>query len=89
MLAKGECAMNGTPTLFLAVGTMVAVLFFIVYASQRHDLNGIKDRTVGHGQHGTARWATKQEVKGMIKTGTTSKDTISMDMTGKADLFFA
>lgn len=55
--------MNGTPTLFLAVGTMVAVLFFIVYASQRHDLNGIKDRTVGHGQHGTARWATKQEVK--------------------------
>lgn len=55
--------MNGTPTLFLAVGTMVAVLFFIVYASQRHDLSGIKDRTVGNGQHGTARWATKQEVK--------------------------
>ena len=33
------------------------------YAAQKHDLNGIKDKTVGNGQHGTARWATRQEVK--------------------------
>lgn len=55
--------MNGIPTLFLVTGGMTALLFFVVYASQRHDLNGIKDRTVGHGQHGTARWATAQEIK--------------------------
>ncbi len=55
--------MNGIPTLFLVTGGMIALLFFVVYASQRHDLNSIRDRTVGHGQHGTARWATAQEVK--------------------------
>ena len=55
--------MNGIPTLFLVTGGMIALLFFVVYASQRHDLNSIQDRTVGHGQHGTARWATMQEIK--------------------------
>ena len=35
----------------------------MTYAAQKHDLNGIKDKTVGNGQHGTARWATRQEVK--------------------------
>ena len=33
------------------------------YAAQKHDLNGIKDKTVGNGQHGTARWATRQEIQ--------------------------
>ncbi len=55
--------MNGIPTLFLVTGGMIALLFFVVYASQRHDLNNIRDRTVGQGQHGTARWATMQDVK--------------------------
>ncbi len=52
--------MNGIPTLFLVTGGMFALLFFVVYASQRHNLNSTQDRTVGHGQHGTARWATVQ-----------------------------
>lgn len=55
--------MNGIPTLFLVTGGMIALLFSVVYASQRHDLNSIRDRTVGHGQHGTARWATQREIK--------------------------
>lgn len=55
--------MNGIPMLMLSVGSIIAVLFFVTYASQKHDLNGIKDKTVGNGQHGTARWATRQEVK--------------------------
>ena len=54
--------MNGIPMLILSVGSIIAVLFFVTYASQKHDLNGIKDKTVGNGQHGTARWATKQEI---------------------------
>lgn len=28
-----------------------------------YSLNGIKSKTVGDGQHGTARWATTQEIK--------------------------
>lgn len=28
-----------------------------------YTLNGIKSKTVGDGQHGTARWATKQEIR--------------------------
>jgi len=55
--------MNGVPTLFLVTGGMIALLFFVVCASQKHDLNGIRDRTAGHGQHGTSQCATAQEVK--------------------------
>ena len=55
--------MNGISMLILSVGGIIAVLFFVTYAAQKHDLNGIKDKTVGNGQHGTARWATWQEVK--------------------------
>lgn len=50
--------MNGISMLVLSVGGIIAVLFFVTYAAQKHDLNGIKDKTVGNGQHGTARWAT-------------------------------
>ena len=55
--------MNGVYLLILAAGAMAAVFFFITVAAQRHTLNSIKDKTVGNGQHGTARWATGQEVK--------------------------
>ena len=55
--------MNGIFMLILSVGGIIAVLFFFFFSAQRHDLNGIKDKTVGNGQHGTARWATRQEVK--------------------------
>lgn len=54
--------MNGIPMLLLSVGSIIAVLFFVTYASQKHNLNSIKDKTVGNGQHGTARWATRQEI---------------------------
>lgn len=55
--------MNGIPMLILSVGSILVVLFFVTYASQKHDLNGIKDKIVGNGQHGTARWATRQEIQ--------------------------
>lgn len=35
----------------------------ITILAGRASLNGIKSRTVGDGQHGTARWATDREVK--------------------------
>lgn len=40
--------------------TLAAVLFYAL--SKQGTLNSIKSRTVGDGQHGTARWATKQEI---------------------------
>lgn len=44
----------------------VAVVFAfggISVLSNNFTLNGIKSRTVGDGQHGTARWATKKEIQ--------------------------
>ena len=48
----------------IAVG-VVAVLFILLVSllSNNDSLNGIKSKTVGDGQHGTARWATTQEIK--------------------------
>lgn len=40
---------------------MVIVIAGLSLVSQHYTLN-IKSRTVGDGQHGTARWATKQEI---------------------------
>lgn len=40
--------------------TLLAVL---VYCSNNYSLNGIKKKTVGQGQYGTARFSTKDEVK--------------------------
>ena len=50
-----------TGTLILAAGLMFAVLAGIAALSNYHSLN-IKARTVGHGQHGTAQWATRGEI---------------------------
>lgn len=51
--------------LFLVAATaagisLAAVLFYAI--SRQGTLNSIKSRTVGDGQHGTARWATKLEI---------------------------
>lgn len=40
--------------------SLAAVLFYAI--SRQGTLNSIKSRTVGDGQHGTARWATKPEI---------------------------
>ena len=51
-----------TPLLWM-VGIMVAVFAVIAIFSDTANLNGIKSRQVGDGQHGTARWATKKEIE--------------------------
>lgn len=50
-------------TLIAAGLTMFGVIGFLSILAHYYTLNGIKSRTVGDGQHGTARWATKQEIK--------------------------
>ena len=42
---------------------MGGLFVFITLASHLYGLNSIKSKTVGHGQHGTARWASKREIK--------------------------
>ena len=45
---------------------MAGAAFLLIAALASHSggsLNGIKAKTVGDGQHGTARWATKKELK--------------------------
>jgi len=42
---------------------MLAVFGGIAFFSQNYTLDNIKSRTVGDGQHGTARWATKKEIQ--------------------------
>ena len=42
---------------------MVLVIGGLSAISHHYTLNGIKSRTVGDGQHGTARWATPKEIK--------------------------
>ena len=44
-------------------GVFLLLLFFLSEYTQRGSLNGIKAKTVGDGQHGTARWATDKEIK--------------------------
>ena len=51
-------------TPLIAVGVVI-VLFIVLLSvlTNNYSLNGIKSKTVGDGQHGTARWATDQEIR--------------------------
>ena len=42
---------------------MLVVIGGLCYAGNHYSLDNIKSRTVGDGQHGTARWATAQEIR--------------------------
>jgi len=56
--------MTGNITLLIVVGAMMfAVLGGVTLLAHIYSLNNIKSRTVGDGQHGTARWATKREIR--------------------------
>lgn len=49
--------------LFAAAGVMVAVIGGLALLGDHYTLNNIKSKTVGDGQHGTARWATNAEIR--------------------------
>lgn len=49
--------------LILLGGGLLAVLFVVSFLSQKYSLNNFKSKTVGDGQHGTARWATPKEIR--------------------------
>lgn len=54
---------NGLFILLALVFGFIIITAFISSFGKRYSLNSIKNRSVGHGQHGTARFATKAEIK--------------------------
>ena len=48
--------------LIISAAVMFGVIGFIILLANYYTLNGIKSKTVGDGQHGTARWATRHEI---------------------------
>lgn len=53
--------------LIIAATVMGIVFVLITVFSYIYSLNSIKSKTVGHGQHGTARFATKSEIRKTYK----------------------
>ena len=54
---------NAQMTGIIVMLIIFIALMILAYCSNNYSLNGIKRKTVGQGQHGTARFATKTEVK--------------------------
>lgn len=60
--------MNNPVYILIAAGAiMFVVIGGLSMLAYYYTLNGIKSRTVGDGQHGTARFAAKQEIKGTYR----------------------
>lgn len=56
--------LNASIWILIAAGaTMFLVIGGLSMMSHHYTLGNIKSRTVGDGQHGTARWATDKEIK--------------------------
>ena len=52
----------------LIPAVLISVVFLLIGAfSYMYSIRGIKNKTVGDGQHGTARWATQKEIQDTYK----------------------
>ena len=54
--------------LILLGGGLLAFLLVVYFLSKNYSLNNFKSKTVGDGQHGTARWATPREISKTYRT---------------------
>lgn len=59
--------MNSPYIVIAIAGAFLLLLAIVTTVSGNYNLNGIKSKTVGDGQHGTARWATKKEIADSYK----------------------
>ena len=59
--------MSNVVILILVGAAMFAVLGGVTLLTHIYNLNNIKSKTVGDGQHGTARWATRKEIRQTYK----------------------
>ena len=58
---------NVWPLILLGSG-LLAFLLVVSFLSKNYSLNNFKSKTVGDGQHGTARWATPREISKTYRT---------------------
>lgn len=54
---------NSVTTLILIVAAMFGLIGFLTVWTNIYSINSIKNKKVGHGQHGNARFATEKEIK--------------------------
>ena len=54
---------SNLPYILLTAGVIVAIFAVIPLLEKQGSLDSFKSRPVGDGQHGTARWATPQEIR--------------------------
>ena len=54
--------MDQSAILFIVLAGAAFLLIGVLATHSGGSLNGIKAKTVGDGQHGTARWATPKEI---------------------------
>ncbi len=59
--------MDGTIILIIVAASMFAIIGGITLVSHIYNLNSIKSKTVGDGQHGTARFSTNSELRKIYK----------------------
>ena len=59
--------MSGITTLIIIAAVMFSVLGGVTLLAHIYNLNNIKSKTVGDGQHGTARFSTKAEIRRIYK----------------------
>lgn len=59
--------MSGITILIIAAAAMACTLGGVSLLAHIYTLNDIKSKTVGDGQHGSARWATRGEIKKVYK----------------------
>ena len=59
--------MSGITILIIAAAAMIFTLGGVSLLAHVYTLNNIKSKTVGDGQHGSARWATRGEIKKVYK----------------------
>ena len=56
--------MNSSVTTLIIIGViMFALIGTLTVVSNIYSLNTIKNKRVGHGQHGNARFATEKEIR--------------------------
>ena len=59
--------MSGITILIIAAAAMIFTLGGVSLLAHVYTLNNIKSKTVGDGQHGSARWTTRGEIKKVYK----------------------
>ncbi len=59
--------MSGITTLIVVAVVMFCALGGVTLLAHIYNLNNIKSKTVGDGQHGTARFASKSEIRRTYK----------------------